>query len=219
MQAKIYKLRVEFTQPILGSQPTTDVAAEFIAKRATEAIEKEAAKHPDIPSPYSIVVPEDLMPELDNAEEAVDKATTVFPRLEGDPIIFDYQVKGFLKESASVQNKAFGMNTLRDQIVKYVHIMPRHNLLNIPFDGDFSINSRPLRAMTAQGPRVSLARSEELPAGTWFECELHLLSHLPKCVLTRDILMEVLDYGKYIGLGQWRSGGWGQFTFSLDEVE
>lgn len=220
MQINRYKVKITFTEPVLGSQPTTDIAAEFVAKKAQEALTKEAGKYNgELPEGYSVEIPEELMPHIDTPTDAVDKATTVFPRLDGEPMIMNYQVKGFLKESANIQNKMHGFATYRDQIGKFVHIPQRYIQLNIPHNGDFEICSRPLRAMTAQGPRVSLARSEQLPAGTWFEFELHLLL-LPKCVIKAEHIKELLDYGKYIGLGQWRSSGsYGTFDYTFETLE
>ena len=31
----------------------------------------------------------------------------------------------------------------------------------------------------------------------------------------REAVIEWLDYGKRRGLGQWRNGGWGAFTYEL----
>ena len=74
---------------------------------------------------------------------------------------------------------------------------------------------RPLRAETAQGPRVALAASDSIPAGATFTCTLTVLAEQ---LLTEDLLRELLDYGKYMGFGQWRSGGYGRFTYTLEEL-
>ena len=69
---------------------------------------------------------------------------------------------------------------------------------------------RPLRAQTAQGERVSLANSEEIPAGS--SCQFEVLcmddSH-------EAAVMEWLEYGRLRGLGQWRNSGKGRFTYEL----
>jgi hypothetical protein len=63
-----------------------------------------------------------------------------------------------------------------------------------------------------QGPRVSLCRSETLPAGTQFTFSIRLLSDslLP-------LVLEWLAYGELRGLGQWRNSGKGRFTVRIGE--
>lgn len=66
----------------------------------------------------------------------------------------------------------------------------------------------PLRAETAQGPRVALAHSETCPAGSWIEMD----------ILTRqDDLMkyvpEWLNSGMFSGISQWRNAGKGRFVW------
>ena len=50
----------------------------------------------------------------------------------------------------------------------------------------------------------------------WQSKEVELLEYKSKKEegeLTLDTLTELLDYGAYHGLGQWRNGGYGQFTW------
>lgn len=73
---------------------------------------------------------------------------------------------------------------------------------------------RPLRAQTAQGERVSLVNSEEIPAGRTCEFDVILLddSH-------EKVVREWLDYGILRGIGQWRNSGKGRFTYTAYEVK
>ena len=67
-----------------------------------------------------------------------------------------------------------------------------------------------------RGPRVSLAASEmiDLPWSVEFVVTL-----LPNPVskssaqVTWDAIETALDYGQFQGLGQWRNGGYGRFTW------
>ena len=68
------------------------------------------------------------------------------------------------------------------------------------------------------GERVALANSEMLPAGTWFDCELRLLEPVKGTkgtdyLLNMELVRECLDYGQLKGLGQWRSGSWGRYSW------
>ena len=75
-----------------------------------------------------------------------------------------------------------------------------------------SVLERPLRASTAQGDRVALARSDTCPAGTQIEFDVLILGQV-----TQSLLEEWLEYGRLRGLGQWRNGGYGTFEFEISK--
>ena len=68
--------------------------------------------------------------------------------------------------------------------------------------------SRPLRADTAQGPRIALAKSEMLPAGATAEFNILCLNPADE-----KVVEEWLTYGVLHGFGQWRNGGFGVFVW------
>lgn len=192
-----FKLEVEFLTPVLGSQPANKtLASEFIAKRKGL----------------------DTLPENEDEllPEAVEKGTTVFYRTAADGFaLLNYQVLGFLKASASVQNgKVEGaVKALKSKVENNVFISPRVIEMTLPKGGEMDYLERPLRAETMQGPRVTLARSEMLPEGTRFSCGVEILE---KGAITEEILRDLLDYGYYRGLGQWHnSGSYGTFRYTL----
>jgi hypothetical protein len=125
--------------------------------------------------------------------------------------LFDYQVKGFIKESGRIFNGEGGVKALRSKIDNLLFVTPRRIPLIIPDGQEITFNERPLRAETAQGPRVALARSEQLPEGTKFTCSLEVY----RGQITYEIIYHLLTYGEHKGLGQWRNGGFGRFTFTL----
>ena len=90
---------------------------------------------------------------------------------------------------------------------------PRMITIHIPDGDEIGYCERPLRAQTAQGERVALAISEEVPAGSWLEFDVVCLDdgHVPA-------VLEWLDYGQLRGLGQWRNSGKGRFTYVIEEV-
>ena len=67
---------------------------------------------------------------------------------------------------------------------------------------------RPLRASTPQGERVSIAKSESVPAGSTVEFEVTCLD--PSL---EGMVRECLDYGQLRGLGQWRNSGKGRYVW------
>lgn len=208
MEITRYRVRIVTIEPLLGTQPQKDVATEFITSRFAERVKAAGISTNDAD------LPED---ELGTLTEQLEKGTTVFHRLNGAPIYYDYHVKGFLKESAQVQNGSDGVGgvkNLKSKVNNLVFVFPRQIALHIPDGGTIEYLERPLRAQTMQGPRTSLARSEMLPVGTWFECEIRVLSGEIK----EKAIRSLLDYGELKGLGQWRNGSYGRFEYTLDKA-
>jgi hypothetical protein len=59
-----------------------------------------------------------------------------------------------------------------------------------------------------QGERVSLAMSEQIPAGASVVFDVVCL-----CDAHEAVVREWLDYGRYSGIGQWRNSGKGRFVW------
>lgn len=193
METEQIKIKITFLTPVLGSQPTRDVASEYIASKFTDNAGE---------------LPAD---EAESLPESLERGTTVFHKHNGVPVFFDYQVKGFLKEAGRIFNGLQGVKALRSKIDNLVFVNPRIIPLHLPDGAEIEYMERPLRAETAQGPRVALARSEMLPAGTWFEITLEVY----KGQVDREIIRDLLTYGSRKGLGQWRNGGFGRFEFEI----
>jgi len=196
MNVTKYRLKIVFTEPVLGTQPQKDVATEFLAGKVEET--KNG-------------LPSD---ELETLPEMLEKGTTAFHKLDGSPIYYDYMVKGFLKEAGGVFNGLRNVKNLKSKIDNLVFVSPRRIPLVLPSGGELTYCERPLRAMTAQGPRTSLARSEELPVGTRLECDIDIYDG----PISEPLLRDLLSYGARKGLGQWRNGGKGRFEFELEEA-
>lgn len=195
------KIRITLIEEMLGTKAANpNVFADFIA-----------SKHPS-GTPQK--------DELDNAEHREEAGTTVFHRQEGRIGIYDYQVKGFFKAAIGALNRCdkktleqFGLSeqlaAFKTKIDGLVFVGPRFIPLTLPTGATVGICERPLRAETAQGPRVSLCRSETVPAGTILECEVTLLNEEAMKAYVRA----ALAYGKLRGLGQWRNSGKGRFEW------
>ena len=189
------KVRLTFQEEVLGTASNNpEIHSEFIASKAPDAMstEEEVAAI--------------------GVEGAVEKSMTVFPRNEnGDPILFDYQIKGFFKDACGVLRRVPGtksskIKAFKKEIDGLLFIFPRMIPLNMP--GPMGECQRPLRASTAQGDRVALAHSEAAPAGTTVEFEI-------RC-MTKDMYelsRECLDYGVLRGIGQWRNSGKGRYLW------
>lgn len=153
-----------------------------------------------------------------DVDELVEKSTTVFPREEGLPFLWDYQIKGFFKDACGMLSRikdteqateSSKLKAYKKTIDGLIFVSPRKIMLNAKSIGNCQ---RPLRAQTAQGERVALASSETVPAGTTLEFEINLWDKNHE-----KVVREWLDYGVFRGLGQWRNSGKGRFTW--EEVE
>jgi hypothetical protein len=194
MEIKQYHLKITFITPVLGAQPQRDIAKDHLGKR----FEEGGGQLPD--------------DELATLDEELERGTTAFHKLpDGQPIFYDYQLKGFIKEAGRIFNGLRGVKGLKSKLNNFLFVTPRQIPLVMPDGAVIEYLERPLRAETMRGPRVAIARSEMLPAGTWFECRLEVYDG----PITKDIIVDLLSYGTRQGLGQWRNGGWGKFEFEL----
>lgn len=186
-----YDLCFELIEPILGTIPKDrNVFENFIMDQAKTEMEKEKATE-----------------DLDRVpEEAESRGWTGFYEdAEGHPILMDYQFKGFLKNAGNVMKGALKIKNLRSHIEQTVFVNPRSIVLA---DKPDDVLERPLRAMTMQGPRVSLVRSDMINPGRVYPLELQVLEG---SVVTEAALRDILSYGELSGLLQWRNGGYGRF--------
>jgi hypothetical protein len=198
MNVTKYKLKATFTTSVLGTQPQKNVATEYITS-------KIAGDNGNLPAD-----------ELATLPESLEKGTTAFHKLNGSPIFYDYQIKGFLKDAGAVFNGLRNVKNLKSKLDNYVFISPRQIEIRIPQGAEIGFCERPLRAMTAQGARTALARSEELPVGTSFECVIEVYEDSP---ISENMLRDLLSYGARKGIGQWRNGSHGRFEFTLEKIE
>ncbi len=146
---------------------------------------------------------EDEYLTVDKIEE---KGWTGFHRDENGLFIYEYMIKGFLKNAGNVLKDTIKIKALRSKIDDFLFVQPRRiSLGTYKADG---VIERPLRAMTMQGPRVTLARSDYINPGKQIEFSITLFPH-------KELKWEVVDillaYGAFMGLGQFRNGGYGRF--------
>lgn len=208
---KKLSVKITFVEPILGTWPANpNIARDYIASNSPDAstIEEEVAAL--------------------GADAVADKGMTVFPRDEnGTPVLYDYQIKGFFKDACGMLSRVGGktetgkkravnesgkLTAYKKVIDGLIFVGPR--MIPISVNGKIGECQRPLRAQTAQGERVSLANSEEIPAGSTCEFEVLCMddAHIPA-------VKEWLNYGGLRGIGQWRNSGKGRFTYVAYEVK
>jgi hypothetical protein len=139
-------------------------------------------------------------------EKIEEKGWTGFHHDENGLFIYEYMVKGFLKAAGNVLKDILKIKALRSKIDDFVFIKPRRIYLGQKeADG---VIERPLRCMTMQGPRVTLARSDYINDGKELEFEITLIPHKE---IKEETLLTLLKHGELMGLGQFRNGGYGRF--------
>ena len=199
------KVRLTLTEEMLGTKAANkDVFADYIASKAPDGDRRKE--------------------ELDTAEHREEAGTTVFHSQDGAVGIWDYQVKGFFKDACGAMRNAD--DALSKKVVAYksridglIFVTPRFIPIAMPDGGKVGICERPLRADTAQGPRVTLARSETIPVGSTIDLDVVVLADKigkgEDAVSARELVEEWLKYGELRGLGQWRNSGKGRFSYKV----
>lgn len=196
---RILKCRLTTIEALLGTASNNkELHSEFIASHA-----------PDAPSREEEIA-------AVGVDEVIEKGTTVFSRDEnGQPILWDYQIKGFFKDACGVLRKVKGtksskIKAYKKEIDGLIFVQERQILIQTA--EVLGSCQRSLRASTPQGERASLANSEEVAAGAVLEFSVMVMADelVPA-------LKEWLSYGKLRGLGQWRNSGKGRFLCEILE--
>ena len=193
---KEMKVKVVLSEEMLGTTSNNkEVHREYIASKAPNALSRE----------------EEI--EAIGVDAEIEKSMTVFPRnKEGNPIMWDYQIRGFFKDACGMLRNVKGTESSKIKAYKkkidgLIFVKEREIPINV--SGKIGNCQRPLRAQTMQGERVTLASSETIPAGSTMEFTV--------CCMVDDdldVVREWLDYGKWRGLGQWRNSGKGKYVWN-----
>lgn len=195
------KIRITLTEEVLGSSPSNEelLAAYIASKAPTDDLTAQ---------------------EVDNIKaQAAEERTTIFPKTaDGTPFIYDYQIKGMFKDSCKALATAgkagypggkhcAALKAYKKAIDGLIFVSPREIPYNL-HGLKMGFCERPLRVQTPMGERVSIAKSESVPAGATAEFEIECLDEK-----LEDMVRECLDYGAKRGLGQWRNSGKGRFEW------
>ena len=206
---KEMKVKITFTESVLGTCPNNEeIYAEYIASKAPDAMSRE----------------EEIAALGDDV--VAEKGTTVFPRdNDGTPLFWNYQIEGFFKGAcgflrAVKDTKSSAVKAYKRMIDGRIFVFgekgednPTGRKIRINNAFPIGLLQRSLRASTAQGDRIPLACSEEIPAGAWAVFKV-------VCLVDDDmeLVKEWLDYGELNGIGQWRNAGHGRIVWDeLDE--
>ena len=195
-------VRLTFIDEILGTASSDpEIHRSYIASKGPDALTLE----------------EEL--ETLTVDEVTEKGMTIFSKDEnGNPVLWNYQIRGFFKSACSALRaiqgtKSSKLKAYKKQIDLRIFVFAdeqnrAERKIPIKVSGEIGSCQRPLRAQTMQGERVTLANSESIPAGSSVEFDIVLLE--PE---DREMVEEWLDYGQLNGIGQWRNSGKGAFTW------
>ncbi len=234
------RIKLTLTEEMLGTKAANkDVFADFIASKhpsgTPQRDELDNAEHREEAGTtvFHRMKRKDIAPIVTihpgatkvSAEDAklVKPSEIDNPVLTGNPEedvlgIYDYQIKGFFKDACAAMNRfdpecrnnLEKLSAYKSKIDGCIFVFPRFIEMKLPDDQQVGICERPLRAETAQGPRVSVCRSESVPAGTTMEFDISILSKELQAYVEAW-----LRYGALKGLGQWRNSGKGRFTAEI----
>lgn len=204
------RFRLTGLTPLLGSSPMNkEIFSNYIATKGKTPEEKQRGAE-----------------DVDDVVDGMDKVTGFYrDHKTGNIILKDYQIKGFFKEAGKALKDSIGIGSVVSKVDNYVFITDRSIALmrdGKPITDIDDYLERPLRGETAQGPRVSLAKSEMINEGWVLEFTVKVLQNkatAKSCALTMSIIEEFLEYGELKGLLQWRNGGYGSFTFEEVPIE
>lgn len=196
------KYKLTGTSPILGSSPASKtLRTEYISSKA--------------PNPTMAEEEDEMLGNLD------ERGLTVFLRDADEDylLMLNYMVRGYFKGSLEAMVAQTGVKQPRSKVDKFLMVGPRK--LPLTRDGEKIYEEddqleRPLRADTPKGPRVSLAASEMIDLPWEIEFEVTLFPNAGSKsseALTWESVEDALSYGQFQGLGQWRTGGNGTFTW------
>lgn len=192
---KELKVKITLTEEMLGMLPADpEIYDTFIASNAPDAPNRE----------------EEI--EALGVQAVQEKGKTIFGRLDdGAPFLWDYQIKGFFKDSVGMLRRVPGslcskIKAYKKEIDGLLFIAERK--VRIECAGAIGMCQRPLRTDGPAGSFVALASSETVPAGSSITFTV---------LMQRDDMeawvKECLDYGRLRGVGQWRNSGKGRFTW------
>lgn len=197
------KYRATFTDGLLATKPNDEAVHEtYVASKRAEGVPQD-----------ELDAEARALAEIDRLE----KGCTVFHRdTAGNPIVWDYQVKGFLKDAIKAlrrdpKSACAALKNYKGVVDGSVFVKPRQIVLQLPEGEKLGTCQRPLRAQTMQGERVALAQSEEAPAGTVIEFEVMTLAPGLDAALK-----ECWEYAQFRFMGAWRNSGKG--TAKIEEL-
>lgn len=217
MKSVQFAVKLTFKESVLGTVPYN--------KELVQRFLQETARDRQLVAPSTLTEELETVPAA-SLEEMEERAWCGFHADESGPFVHDYLIKGFIKEAANVLGASqLGVKGFRQKTDRTLFLFPRCVHFHRP-DGQIISKpddylERPIRAMTRQGQIVSLKRSDRIDPPAWLEFTATVIT--PSEFAKNDAEAEerlrfLLDYGQYKGLGEFRNGGYGSFTYEMTQL-
>lgn len=207
---KLYKVRLRTVQDTLGTTPKNPEFFEaYVASKAGDI---------NVEDEY------ETLPQT--AEDIAEDRSTGFHIWRHEdwprpmPIVYDYMIQGFcaasiraLQKEQNAGKHASKVRAHQQEVRRHLHVFPRRiPIENAKFNEP---NTRPIRASTPKGERVSLISSDSIAPGATLNFWMLVMGEK----LTDEVINEILWYGRIQGLLQWRNAGYGRFKYEIEEVD
>lgn len=123
---EIINVKAMFIEGVLGTASNNkEIYSEFIASKAPDAMSAE----------------EEIAAV--GVDETIEKGTTVFPRFDdGTPFIYDYQIKGFFKDTCGMLSKLTGKDEVTGKKKKAVNESSKITAFKKVIDGLIFVQPR-----------------------------------------------------------------------------
>jgi len=227
MQVDKYYIRISYLTPVLALNPASDLAQQYIIKKAEKELEKleRQLKRVKDEEQKALIEKEierlkadlEAKEEMRISEEEQKNRLLIFTRTEDGYLAdYHYQIKGFMKEVAL----HYMSGSLKNQISRYVDICPveetedyrkdffifyqRNGELIKEPDG---LISRSLRSWTYGQYIVTIVWSEMLD----IPLEQEFIVKVYAGKLTDKQILDIFTKGEVWGKSSWRGAKYGRF--------
>jgi len=148
--------------------------------------------------------------ERETIEALEEKGYVGFHKDDKGLFLYDYMIKGFLKNAGNVVRVSKNIPGLKQKVVNFVNVIPRRIYLDK--QNPDGIIEQAITGWTSSGKITALQRCDYVSTGTKFECEIQVIENP---TIKKELLCDLLEYGKIQGLLKFRQGGFGKFTYKL----
>lgn len=199
-----FDVRVDLTEAMLGTIPRNPELVERHVQRK--------AREGELASPESLAEELATAPMVEQEERSMWDG---FHSDDGGLFVYNYLVKGHLKEAARALSKGADVSGLANKLSRCVFVSPRR--IRMIRDGQAitvpdEIVERAVRILDRNGQRTALKRSDAVtsPASMSFTLEVIVPSQFAETPDRAEVLLRsMLDYARVVGYGEWRGAGYG----------